>query len=224
MTTVYSWQRNNQQDQITMRNELHSAIQEAASLFVQNAEFMVKYKNDMASMGVISTAENRKNIILARQAYVLTKALGSSATSLDLSGAAEALINSQDFLLAEELLKTAADRAHSANEYYAALRVLSGLQYNNGKRGESAESFKKVLEVFSKFPEEANNEQYVATTQVYSYIYMANAIGASDCALSRHHLASVEQYLSKLPQGSAQTNTLRAQAQKISELLVANCK
>jgi tetratricopeptide (TPR) repeat protein len=223
LTTGISIYHTRQQDVTALSNQLRSAIQQAGNLSVQNAGYLVQYKDDPQSLLAISSALNSENITLAREAYGLTKALGSAATSIDLIGAASALINSQDNLLAEELLKQAVDRASTSIEYVASLRYLAAVEYQEGKHGEASADFNKALNAFSVFPGDGNNDTYVALTQSYTLLGWAGIVGADDCTTTRQNLEKATQELSKLPDTLPQKSVMTAQAQKINARLGA-CK
>jgi hypothetical protein len=97
-------------------------------------------------------------------------------------------VASYEYLLAEELLMAAVVRATNAEEGYTALRNLGALQYKNGKQGEGSESFHKALQVFSRYPKESNNQQYVSITQATTHMGWIASAGSSDCQLSKQNL------------------------------------
>jgi hypothetical protein len=119
VTTVLSLYRTHQQDINNLKTQLRNTIQQSGALVLQSVEMQSKYKDNQQTMLALSSALNSQNIGLAREAYTLTKALGSNATSLDLLGSANALINSEEYSLAEELLKDAVARATRAVEHFS---------------------------------------------------------------------------------------------------------
>jgi tetratricopeptide (TPR) repeat protein len=219
VTTMFSLYRTHQQDINNLKTQLRDTIQKSSLLVVQSVELNAKHRNDQQTILALSSALNSQNIGLAREAYTLTKSLGSNASSLDLIGAANALINSEEFSLAEELLKDAVARAARAIEYFAALRVLSAIQYRNGQRGEALASFKKAIAVFEKFPSEANNETFVNITQAYSHLYWAAAVMWSDCKLAKESLTAAQQHLAGVP--PAMSHTMKSEVDRLTSSLAA---
>jgi hypothetical protein len=223
MTTVVSWYRTYQQDVNAMKTQLRSAIQQASGLAIQNAELSLKFKDDQQNFLSASSALNTQNIVLARQAYSLSKSLGASASAMELTAAANALIASSEMLLAEELLKEAVLRAKNSVEYVATLRLLSGVQFQNGQRGEAAVSFQKAIGAFVLFPTESNNQDYVNLTHAYSHLYWVNMIVSTDCPQAMQSVEKASQHLSRLPAIMPQANTMRAEVQRLGQY-AQNCR
>ena len=223
MTTVVSWYRTYQQDVNAMKTQLRSAIQQASGLAVQNAELALKFKDDQQNFLSASSALNTQNIILARQAYSLSKALGTSASAMELSAAANALIASSEMLFAEELLRDAVGRAKNSVEYVATLRLLSGVQFQNGQRGEAAASFQKATGGFDLFPTESNNQDYVNLTHAYSHLFWVNMIVSTDCQQAMQSMEKASQHLSRLPAIMPQANSIRAEVQRLGQF-ARNCR
>ena len=223
ITTIASGYHTYRQDVDALKAQLRAAIESSGNIAVENAEYLVKYKNEQTSMLAISSALNVQNIVLAREAYSIVTSLGNSATSLDLSAAANALINSNDQILAEELLERAVTRSLNMNEYLGALRQLSAVQYQSGKHGEGIKNFARVLDVCNQYPNECNNKSYVHVTQAYSHVFWANVVMPGDCASARDNLAIAEQDLAKLPQDLQQARILRAQVASMAPG-ISGCK
>ena len=87
ITAVISAYHTHRQDVDALRTQLRSPIIAAGNLSVQNVEYLAKYKDNAEMMLAISTALNGQNFVLASQAYSISRTLGSSATSVELSGA-----------------------------------------------------------------------------------------------------------------------------------------
>jgi tetratricopeptide (TPR) repeat protein len=215
MTTVVSWYRTYQQDMISLKTELRTISHQANSLILQNVELLTKYKDNHQAYMQASSTLNSQNIVLAKAAYSVVKQLGRSASSMDLTQTASALIQSHEFVLAEELLKEAAKRAEHAVEDVSALRILSNTQLQLGKTGEARESIAKALEVFRRYPAEANGQANVDMTQAYTLVFWANAVGSADCQTVKYNLDRADEHLSSLPLTSPQANTLRSEASRL---------
>ena len=107
---------------------------------MQHMEFYDKYKDNNAKFISLSSIINTQNEALARESYSLVKSLGASATSLDLTSAAQALIASGSYALAGELLEDAVGRAQNAVAFTTTLRTLAALQFQSGQPAEGAVS------------------------------------------------------------------------------------
>jgi hypothetical protein len=216
MTTVVSWHRTYQQDVSALKTQLRAAIQQANNLAMQNMELYEKFKNDNSRLLNAASILNTQNVIVAKEAYSLAKALGNAASSLELASAAQALLASDESLLAEDLLNDAVTRAENSVSYAASLRSLSALQFQNGQRGEANASFNRALAVFDQFPKEANNQDYVNITQAYTYLFWSSTVKMADCGLAKETLTKVDQYLARLPPDLPQADVMRREAQRLN--------
>ena len=222
MTTVVSWYRTYQQDIISLRAELRTIIQDTNKVSLLHLELFEKYKDNQQAFLNASSTLNSQNIVLAKAAYSLIKQLGGSASSLDLTTTANALIQSSEFLLAEELLKMAAKRAANSIEEVAALRILGSTQFQIGKANESKDTFIKAVDIFARYPKEAVNEGHVNMTHAYTHLFWATVLVSSDCQGAKQSVNSADRHLSLLPSILPQANTLRSEFRRVANLL-SNC-
>jgi tetratricopeptide (TPR) repeat protein len=130
----------------------------------------------------------------AKQGLSLVNELGRNASSVDLVETGLLLATSNQFNSAEDLYKRAIDAAVNSVEYAGAARALAQQQYYLGNRDEATANIKKALEVFSKFPNEANSPDYVNYTQTQTYLYWAGFVGTSDCKLSNENISQAIRY------------------------------
>ena len=216
MTTAVSWYRSYQQDVVALRTELRTAIQAANMLQLQNIESFSKYGADNPTFLAVSSTLNAQNFAIAQQAYSVVTALGASASAIDLTSTANALVNSGQLLLAEILLKQATARAQNSLDDVAAWRVLAGTQYGLGKRELAQESIKKAFDVFDRYPSETSSKDYVNQTHAYTYLFWAGIVQANDCAQAQQSLTQANTYLSSLPATFPQTIAMRSEAARLS--------
>jgi hypothetical protein len=221
MTTVASWYRAHQQDINALKTELRAAIQQSNALQMQNIELMVKYKDDNQTLLAASSTLNNQNVASAQEAYSLVEALGDSASALDLTLTANALNNSQETVLAEELLKKATARVNNSLEDVAAWRILAITQLQLSKPGDAKASIAKAVSVFDRYPADVSNKIYVGLTQAYTSLYWANAILSTDCQNAKRSLADALKYLQPIPPDLLQAKSLQSEAARLSAALVA---
>ena len=221
MTTVVSWYRTYQQDVEAKKTQLRTVLLQAYALNIQNIELGHKLKDDYAAFMNASSTLNAQNLMLAKEAYAVARSLGKSASSMDLVSVANALIQSSEVSLVEDLLKQAVERAENSVERLAALRLLGSTQYATGRRAEADASFTAALSVFEKYPQDANNLFNVQITHAFTHVYWANAVGYTDCAVSQKNLASATQYLDRLPSNAPQVSTLKTQIEQWNAALAA---
>ena len=222
MTTIVSLYRTHQQDINALKVELHNIIQQANSLILQNLELAVKYKDDNQRALQAASTLNTQNVVLAKQAHAVVRALGNSASSLDMTTTASALMQSSELILAEELLKEAVKRAENSVEDVAAWRSLASAQFQIGKKDEAKLSIENAFDVFKRYPIEANNKDYVNLTHAYTKAFWANVIIASDCQLAKQSVDEANVFLSSLPLTLPQANQIRVELGRLAVPLV-NC-
>ena len=104
------------------------------------------------------------------------------------------LAATNQFNSAEDLYKRAIDAAVNSVEYLGAERALAGQQFYLGKRDDANTNIKKALDVFLKFPKEANSPDYVNYAHAQTYIFWVTMVGASDCKLSNENISQAMHY------------------------------
>ena len=182
---------------------------------MQHMEFYDKYKDNNAKFISLSSIINTQNEALARESYSLVKSLGASATSLDLTSAAQALIASGSYALAGELLEDAVGRAQNAVAFTTTLRTLAALQFQSGQPAEGSESFRRAIGVFDRFPSEAKNRDFVNITQAYTYLSWSALLIRSDCKLARKTLTEARALLAGFPPDFTQATVMRGEVDRL---------
>ena len=215
VTTVLSLHRTYQQDVNALKIQLRGAIQQTSNLAMQHMEFYDKYKDNNAKFMSLSSLINTQNEALARESYALVKSLGASATSLDLTSAAQALSASGAYALAGELLEDAVARAENAVGFTTTLRTLGALQFQSGQPQEGSESFRRALTVFDRFPSEAKNRDFVNITQAFTYLSWSAFLIRTDCKLARETLREASALLADFPPDFTQATVMRGEVDRL---------
>jgi hypothetical protein len=222
VTTAMSWYRTYQQDVTSMRAQLASTLQQASSLQIQAIDFYAKYKDDQPAYMRAATVLNAQNLILAKQAYALATALGTAASSGNLTNVANSLMQSSDVTLAENLAQQAAARADNSIDYVAANRLLGALNFYKGQKKEGEASFNKALDVFKIYPNEAKSQDFVNYQHAYTHLYWAQAAVASDCQTAKQQLALASQYMVRLsPLARQQLGSTEAEVNRMNQMTAA---
>ena len=215
VTTVLSLHRTYQQDVNALKIQLRGAIQQTSNLAVQHMEFYDKYKDDNAKFMSLSSLINTQNEALARESYALVKSLGTNATSLDLTSAAQALSNSGAYALAGELLEDAVRRAENSVAFTTTLRTLGALQFQSGQPHEGSSSFQRALTVFDRLPVEAKNRDFVNITQAFTYLGWSAFLIRTDCKLARETLGEASALLTDFPPDFTQATVIRGEVDRL---------
>src|ERR1043166_5231738 len=168
ITTGFSAYRTYKQDIDSRKQQLATVIQSIANLAIQSSDMFMKYKNDPALVDVRGAVTQQSNM-LVKQAYSLIRSLGSEASALDLINVAYLLSTMMNEVgLSDELLIRALPLAQNSTEYVAASRQLGQQKIFTGQVEDGNRYFQQALDVFEKFPKEANNQPYVLFTHGYT--------------------------------------------------------
>src|SRR5262249_6425460 len=188
VTSGISAYRTYRQDINSREDALHSTIQQyyAAS---HNSSFITR--NFSGSPEQITQIAIQT---LAKRSLSIVDELGRNASAVDLVDAGMILANVNEFNSAEHLFTRAIDAAVNPGEYLGAVRALAQLQYYLGKRDDATVNIKKALDVFLKFPKEANSADYVNHTHAETYLYWAGFLEASDCKLLNENISQAAHY------------------------------
>ena len=219
MTTAFSWYHTYRQDVAALQTQLRATLQQVNDMALLNLELPTKYKDNQELLLNVSSTLNTQNTMLAQQAYSIAKALGNSASAMQLTAAAYALISSGQYGLAIELLQSAMERATNSNEYSSAARTLAATQYQNGQKAEAVATFKNVVQMFDRFPNEAKYGSYVDFSQAYSRIFWTGVVIAADCRLAKETLGEINQYMPRLAANSPQVMAIQSQITKYNTAL-----
>jgi hypothetical protein len=168
LTSGISAYRTYRQDINSRKDALQATIQQyyATSLANVASQFSFqkdlngptdpKYASSQYFAGGANTIVQNANVAFAKQALSLVNELGRNASAVDLGETAVILGTVNQFSVGGELYQRAIDTAVNSVEYLGAIRGLAAQQYYLGSKDESAVNMKKALDVFSKFPSEAN--------------------------------------------------------------------
>jgi tetratricopeptide (TPR) repeat protein len=222
MTTAMSWYRTYQQDITALKTQLANTLQQTSAIQMQNVELMSKYKDDHTSYHRLSVALNGQNLILAKQAYSLARSLGSATPAVNLTTIANALLQSQEISLAEDLFRQAVERAENSVEYVQALRGLGGLLYYYGQRSEAEAAFNKALGAYKIYPKEAKSQDYINFTHAFTQFQWAQAVYSTDCRAAKDHLAQALQHMAQLsPTAQQNVGSQVIEFNRVGQLMTA---
>jgi hypothetical protein len=206
VTSGISAYRTYRQDINSREDALHGIIQQSIATALSNIAAQFSFQKDLtgttdpkypmsqnfsnAAQGIYGNATQT----FAKQGLSLVNELGGNASSVDLVETGLLLAAANQFNSAEDLYKRAVDAAVNSVEYVGAARALAQQQHYLGKREDATVAIKKALDVFSKFPNEANSSDYVNFTHAQTYLWWAGFVGTSDCKLSNENISQVVHY------------------------------
>lgn len=209
ITSGISAYRTYRQDINSRKDALQSTIQQYYSTSLANVANQFAFQKDLSGptdpryaisqyfVGGANTIVQNANVAFAKQALSLVNELGRNASSVDLGETAVILGSVNQFNAGDELYKRAIDNSSNSVEYLGATRGLAAQQYYLGNKDESLLNIKKSLDVFSKFPNEANSE-YVNFTTAQTYLFWAGFVRATDCKLSNENISQAARYVELL--------------------------
>ena len=129
---------------------------------------------------------------LAKQALSKVNELDDAASAVDFSDAAVVMTDARLANFPEKLYQKALDKAGNSFEYVGAARGLARALYEDGRKDESRKAIETALNVFVKFPHEAQNADDVRRTQFQTYMGALDTLSPNDCAPARDYLAGAQ--------------------------------
>ncbi len=136
---------------------------------------------------------------LARQALSKANELDDAASSVDLADAAVVMTDARLANFPEHLYRKALNKAGNSVEYVGAARGLAKASYADGRKEDFRKAIASALQVFDKFPQEAQNPDDVRRTHFQTYIGALDMLGADDCPHARDYFADAEAQTQKPP-------------------------
>jgi len=233
VTSGISAYRTYRQDINSRKDALQATIQQYYATSLSNVASQFSFQKDLGGpsdpkyassqyfANGATTIVQSANVALAKQALSLVNELGKNASSVDLGETALILGTVNQFSVGEELYKRALDTAVNSVEYLGSAKALAQQQYYLGKKDEATVNIKKALDVFSKFPDEAN-EEYVNYASAQTYLFWGGFVGATDCKLSKEALSQAVHYVGLLSPLVHQASGIDAQI-TLAKTAVGSC-
>lgn len=203
-TTIFAAFHESRQDLENKKNELRVVLNQITTTNIQSVEVMQKYEGT-PFLAEITSILNGQNAFAAKQAYSIVVSMGSAATVEDLQSTASALGVLNEVGLSEKLVEMAKKRIENVVEYMTVYRQSGGLKLYNHRLDEGNADFQKAADVFSLYPGDANNTNFVLVTNFSTQMQWATALLPIDCRAAAVH-AKIAQKLIEDQRGSQSPN------------------
>jgi hypothetical protein len=195
VTTTTSAYRTYRQDVEARKAELRALVLQLNAQQLQTIELLAKHEKD-STLANISSTLVVQNMLTAKQAYTVVKALGRDATSVDYGYVSYVLSTVREMGLAEELGLIALERATNAVEYLGATRQLATLKMTLRQTAEAEIYFKKALTVFDLYPKDVIND--INVHNMHAWTYLNWAASSVDCKMLLDHFAEANKEIDML--------------------------
>lgn len=182
-------------------SQLAATLTTIQDLNLQQIELHEKYKGTPYEAQASGLVANEYNSVLHRAAH-LAVALGSRASTADLTGIAQGVYGLGEYQLSLELLKSALAGAETANDESIALRDLGFYMLRNDRSSDATKLGEEYFERALNLDHEWNLSDQplvVAWLRSSAQLGWAAALASSDCTSAQEHFAEAVKILLGAP-------------------------